>query len=177
MDDGTELTIIWHYRRGHWAQYPTAPSMETLINWRHIKRVFSSLNFSIFVSRKNLKVRGWHTKLTIICHYMKGHWARYPTAQSIETFMNLRHLKSMYLSLKFSSFVFKKNLKVRGGQHRTKDYLALMEGLWSSICNCAVQGNTYEPKTYKEDSVHKCYFGLRSWILSSITPPIESNDR
>ena len=108
MDDSTELTILWRYRRGHQAQYPTAQSKEKLMNWGHIKSMFSSSNFEFFVLKKIQKFVEDSTELTIFWHYRKGHWAQYPTAQSRKTLMTRRHIKTMFSPLNASIFVYKR---------------------------------------------------------------------
>ena len=170
MDDSTELTILWHYRRGHQAQYPTAQSKEKLMNWGHIKSMFSSSNFEFFVLKKIQKFVEDSTELTIFWHYRKGHWAQYPTAQSRKTLMTRRHIKTMFSPLNASILVLKKNWKVRGWEHGTNDYLALKEGSLNSISNCAVQGNTYiKLETYNETvfAIKFCNFCFKREFKSS----------
>ena len=77
MEDSTKLTIILHYRRGHWAQMSNCALQGNTYELQRYKEGFFLIK--IFVDDS--------TELTIIWYYRKGHWPQYLTAQSRETLM------------------------------------------------------------------------------------------
>ena len=72
IDDEIEPMIISQVISGHWAQYPTAHSKETLEYYGQLRRVFTSLNFFKFWFEE---CSDGDMELTIISQVTMGHSA------------------------------------------------------------------------------------------------------